>query len=132
MPTLTVIAALVLAVFVPSVVSLAVIVREPEVFNVTLNVCVPDTRDAGDGSPALVSDEVSATVSAAVATTFQFASTPFTVTLKALPAVCPLGVPALPLLVPGAAVSPGAKSCSLANAPASTWSDGVVEFWSDG
>jgi len=52
-----------------------------------------------------------------VFTTFQFESTALTMTLKAVPAVWDAGVPVLPLPVPGAAVSPGSKSWSLASAP---------------
>src|SRR2546427_106731 len=59
-------------------------------------------------------------------TTFQFASTALTVTVKAVPAVCAVGVPVLPLAVPGAAVSPGISTCSFVNAPAFTVIDGLV------
>src|SRR5437763_1596292 len=59
-------------------------------------------------------------------TGFQFASTDLTVTVKAVPAGCAEGVPVLPAEVPGAAVSPGARSCSFVNAPALTMIDGVV------
>src|SRR6516165_9280128 len=58
--------------------------------------------------------------------TFQFASTALTVTLKAVPAVCAEGVPVLPVLLPGAAVSPGTRSCNFANAPALTVIAGLV------
>src|ERR1700704_3707301 len=51
-------------------------------------------------------------------TGFQLASTALTVTVKAPPAVCALGAPVLPDAVPGAAVSPGIRSWSFANAPA--------------
>ena len=49
---------------------------------------------------------------------FQLASTAWTVTLKALPAVSAPGVPVLPKVLPGAAVSPGTSNCSLAKIPA--------------
>ena len=49
-------------------------------------------------------------------TRFQNASTARTVTLKDAPAVVAVGVPVLPLTLPGAAVSPGTRSCSLVNA----------------
>ena len=49
-------------------------------------------------------------------TRFQLASTALTVTVTGEPAVCVVGVPVLPLTVPGAAVSPGIKTCSLAAA----------------
>src|SRR5262249_50673047 len=103
-------AGLVFAVLVLSVTSLAVTVGLPTVLRVTLSVPVPDAKAAFDGSTAFASEEVIAMVSVTDETTFQFASTPFTVTLNALPAVCAAGVPVLPLAVPGAAVSPGVKS----------------------
>src|SRR5439155_23221356 len=59
---LTVIAELVLAVFEPSLASVAVTVRAPEVFNVTLKVCVPATSAALEGRTALLSDDVIATL----------------------------------------------------------------------
>jgi len=74
-----------------------------------------------------VSDEVIVTVFAGAAvTTFQFASTAFTVTVNAVPAVSALGLPVFPLADPGAAVSPGTRSCSFVNAPAITVIDGLV------
>ena len=51
-------------------------------------------------------------------TGFQLASTALTVTLKLLPAVWAVGVPVLPVAVPGAAVSPGIRIWSFVNAPA--------------
>src|SRR5258708_21341834 len=63
-----------------------------------------------------------------VLTTFQLASTAFAVTLNAAPAVWADGVPVLPVAVPGAAVSPGANNCNLANAPAFTVIAGLVEL----
>ena len=56
-------------------------------------------------------------MSATVFTRFQLASTALTVTAKAVLAVCALGVPVLPVAVPGAAVSPGTNSWSFAKAP---------------
>ena len=53
------------------------------------------------------------TVSVIELTRFQFASTALTVTLNAPPAVCAVGVPVLPVAVPGAAVSPGRRIWSL-------------------
>src|SRR5206468_5105202 len=76
------------------------------------------------GNAAFVSVELIATVSL-VFTTFQLTSTALTVTSKAVPAVWASGVPALPLGVPGAAVSPGASSCSFAKAPELT---GIAEL----
>src|SRR5439155_12484102 len=57
---------------------------------------------------------------------FQLVSTALTVTLKAVPAVRGDGLPVLPVAVPGAAVSPGINSCSLANAPALAVIAGLV------
>src|SRR5260370_23683232 len=120
--------ALVLAVLVPSVMSVAVTVRVPAVLSVTFKVRDErDEKDIRDGRTALASEEVRATVSVAL-TGFQLASTALTVTVNNVPAVWAVGVPLLPVLVPGAAVSPGVRICSLANAPAWTWSDGVVAF----
>src|SRR6266851_3945223 len=112
-PAVTVMEELVLAVLLPSVLSLAVTVALPAVFKVTLNVCVPLASAALAGKPALPSDEVIATVSLTVGTTFQLASTALTVTLIALPAVCAVGLPVLPLALPGAALSPGSNTCNL-------------------
>src|SRR5262249_56587463 len=75
---------------------------------------------AGKGKSAYGSEYERHTKSETVFTKFQFASTAFTVTLNAAPAVCAVGVPALPVAVPGAAVSPGASASNLANAPAFT------------
>src|SRR4029453_13051550 len=58
-------------------------------------------------------EQVRPTVSARVFTRFQLASTALTVTLKGVPAACGLGVPVLPVGVPGAAVSPGTGNWSL-------------------
>src|SRR5205814_1568955 len=85
----TVVDGLVLAVFVPSVMSVAVTVWPPPpplpdaaVLSVTLNVPVPATSAAFDGSAAFASLEVMPTVSVTELTTFQLASTAFTVTLN--------------------------------------------------
>src|SRR5947207_461588 len=119
-------AGLVLAVLVPSVISVAVTVQLPAVFNVTLKVRVPAANAALPGNAAPTSLEVIPTVWVIVLTKFQFASTALTVTVKAVPAVCAVGVPVLPPTVPGAAVSPGAKSCSFVNGPAFTVIAGLV------
>src|SRR6266581_7003428 len=103
---------LVLFVFVLSVTSLAVTVALPAVFKVTEKVLVPLTNAALAGKTALVSEAVSLTVSVTVLIKFQFASTALTVTMKAVPAVWAIGVPVLPLRVPGAAVSPGRSTCT--------------------
>ena len=125
-PAFTVIDELVLAVLVPSVVSVAVTVALPAVFKVTPKVFVPATKAAFAGKLALLSEEVIATVSVAVFTRFQLASTALTLTLNAVPAVCAVGVPVLPVALPGAAVSPGARICSFANEAALTAMRGEV------
>src|SRR5262245_26380110 len=124
-PELTVIEGLVLAVLLPSDASEAVRVRLPAVIKVTLKVFVPATSAALDGRMAFESEVVIATVSVLL-TGFQFASTALTVTLNAVPAVCAVGEPVLPVLLPGDAVSPGTRSCSLVNAPALTVMAGLV------
>src|SRR3954469_24827845 len=116
---------LVLAVFEPSLESVAVTVFEPAVFAVTEKVCVPAASAALAGSVAFASVEVIAVVSVEL-TRFQFASTALTVTLKEDPAVWADGVPVLPVALPGEAVSPGISSCSLLNAPALIVADGLV------
>jgi hypothetical protein len=120
LPALTVIAGLVLAVIPAFVTSEAVTVRLPAVLSVTMNVCVPPLSAAFAGKVAIASLEVIRTVSVIVATRFQFVSTALTVTEKAVPAVCAASVPVLPVVVPGAAVSPGTNSCSLATRPGFT------------
>ena len=118
-PALTVVDGEVLRVMPPLVASVAVTVFEPAVLNVTLNVWVPAASAAFDGSVAFASELVIAIVSVEEAT-FQFASTSLTVTENCVPAVWADGVPVLPLAVPGAAVSPGIRSCNLFAAPAFT------------
>src|SRR5712691_41399 len=118
-PTFTVTEGLVLAGIAECVVSEAVIVALPAVLSVTLKLLLPPTSAALAGSAALASLELIATVSL-VFTIFQFASTALTVTVKAVPAVGAVGVPVLPFGVPGAAVSPGNRICSLANTAALT------------
>src|SRR5712691_6027368 len=124
-PALIVVDGLVFAVFAPSVMSVAVNVFDPAVFAVTEKLLVPATSAAFAGRVALASVEVTPTVSVELAT-FQFASTAFTVTVNAVPAVCAVGVPVFPLPVPAAAVSPGTKSCSFASVPTFTVIDGLV------
>src|SRR5205823_13083203 len=99
--------------------------RVPTVLSVTEKVAVPAVRAAFIGSVALTSLDVIAAVSVLL-TTFQFASTAFTVTLNALPAVCAAGEPVLPLAVPGAAVSPGIRISSEARAAGHTVTAGTV------
>src|SRR5437773_2618158 len=125
-PAFTVTDGLVLAVLVPSVRSLAVTVLLPAVFKLMLKVRVPATSAALAGRTAFASEEVIPTVSVMVVTGFQLASTALTVTLNGVPEVCAVGVPVLPVAVPGAAVSPGTSTCSFAKAPALTVMDGLV------
>ena len=108
-PAPTVIEELVLAVLVPSLPSLAVSVCAPPVWSVTLKLCEPAASAVFEGNVALASEEVIATVSLTVLTRFQFASTALTVTLNGELAIWVMGVPVLPVAVPGAAVSPGAR-----------------------
>src|SRR3989442_89811 len=114
---------------VPSVISVAAgLLFGPAVISVTLNVCVPDDNARFPGIVAFVSVEVIPTVSAgAEVTTYQFASTAFTVTVNAVPAVT-FGVPVFPLAVPGAAVSPGIKSGSFGNGGRRAM---LIRPWSD-
>src|SRR6266568_5487105 len=123
---------LMLAVLVGSVTSPAVTVLLPAVLSVTLRVVAPEINDAFAGSVALASEEVRATVSVTVLTTFQLLSTALTVTVNAMPAVWAIAVPLLPVGVPGLAVSPGNRTWSLADAAALTWIDGLADCWTDG
>ena len=79
-PALTVIAGLELAVLVPSEASVAVSVQVPAVLFVRLNTFVPETKLVFAGRMLFAPVQVSATVSPALLTTFQFASTALTVT----------------------------------------------------
>src|ERR1051325_10603608 len=109
-PALTGMAELTLALLLESEASDAVTVWLPAVLNVTLKfVFVPATSAALAGNVALLSLEEIETVSVTVATVFQFASTALTVMFVAVPAVCAVGEPVLPVAVPGAAVSAGAS-----------------------
>src|SRR5438093_8153008 len=106
--------------------SVAVSVALPMVLRVTLKILLPDTRLALAGRLALLSVVVRPTVCVTLLTTFQLASTALIVTLKAAPEVRAVGVPVLPVAVPGAAVSPGTSNCSFTNAPALTVSSCVA------
>ena len=86
-PALTVVAGLVLAVLLPSLMSVAVKVALPAVLAVTAKVLVPATRAALPGRDAFASELVIPAVSVTVLTRFQLASTALTVTLKLVPAV---------------------------------------------
>ena len=125
-PALTLTDELVLGAFEPSLLSLAVTVALPAVLKVTLNVPVPEASAALAGKVALASLAMMPTVSVILFTRFQFASTALTVTLKAVPAVCGLGVPLFPLAVPGAADSPGSRIWSLVKEAALTVMEGLV------
>src|SRR2546428_442903 len=81
----TVIKGLVFAVMPVFVMSVAVTVAVPAVFSVTLNGCVPRTSAAFAGRVALLPVEVIPTVCVEL-TTFQYASTAFTVTVNDDPA----------------------------------------------
>src|ERR1051326_4458869 len=83
-----------------------------------LNVWAPAASAALAGRIALVSLEVRPIRSVTLVTTFQFASTAFTVTVKGFSAVWTLAVPVLPLEVPGAAISPGRRICNFEEAVA--------------
>ena len=122
----TVMAGLVLPGFAPSERSLAVSVKLPFALNVTGKLCVPSTSAGLAGKVAVASLEVRLTVSLIPLTRFQFTSTALTVTLNPLKAFCPLGVPDLPVVVPGAAVSPGTRSCSFAKSPGFTTTFALV------
>ena len=115
-PALTAIDGLVLLALLMSLLSAAVSIALPAVFKVTLKIWAPLASAVPPGGIALLSVEVMPTVSLTVLTRFQFASTALTVTLNAAPAVRAVGVPVLPLPVPGAAVSPGVSSWSLVKA----------------
>src|SRR5260370_12568278 len=92
-------------------VSKEVSLRMPAVINVRLNTRLPFNKGPLPGRIALGSLEVMAIVSL-VLMTFQNASTAFTVALKAVPADCASGLPVLPEIDPGTAVSPGRISCN--------------------
>src|SRR5260370_21014538 len=106
--------------------AVGVTVALPAIFKVTLKARVPPARAALDGRPAFASDEVMPTASVALVSRFQLASTALTVTLKAVPAVCAMAAPVLPVALPGAAVSPGARTCSFARVPMFTPIAGLV------
>src|ERR1041384_5805382 len=102
-PMVTVIAGLVFAVFVPSVMSVAVTACVPVGLSVTLSAFVPATSAGVAGKVALLSDDVMPTVWVTFVTTFQFVSTALTVTLNAVPAPSDVGEPVLPVAVPAGA-----------------------------
>ena len=91
----------------------------------TLLVRAPATNAALAGRVALRSLEVMPTV-CVLLTRFQAASTDRMMTLKAVPDAAAVGVPVLPVAVPGAAVSPGMSNCNFTNAPTLTVIEGLV------
>src|SRR5262249_21735222 len=82
---------LVLGVLLPSVRSLTVRVKMPVAFNETVVLAVPAAKAVGAGKLAVESLELKPTVSLAVLTRFQNASTALTVTGNGMPANWPLG-----------------------------------------
>src|SRR5262249_15557693 len=125
-PGVTVIAELVSGVLPPSVLSEAVSVWLPMVFSVTLNVCVPEESGAAPGSDAKPSLEAKLTVSVTVVTGLKKASTALTVMLNGAPDTWDVGVPALPVAEPGAALWPGTSTCNRENAAVLTAIAGLV------
>src|SRR5438477_861703 len=117
-------AGLVLAVLVPSVISLAVTVRFPAVLSVTLYVFVPATNAALAGNVAFTSLEVIPAMLVIVVTKFQLASTALTVTVKGVPAVWALGVRSEERRVGKEGGSRGARRRCFVNATAVTVIDG--------
>jgi len=115
-PALMVVADPVLGVIVPLKTSVAVTVCVPAALPVTLKVLDPETKAALFGNIAFRSLHVMATVSV-ILIRFQFVSTARTVTVNDEPAIWAEGEPVLPVVVPGAGVSPGIKSCNCATGP---------------
>src|SRR6266700_5882081 len=110
----TVMDGLVLGLLPPSTTSVAVRVKLPLVLKKTIKACVPFVSGEFAGRLALLVEEVSPTMSVALAERFQLVSTALTVTLNALEAIWASGAPLFPVGVPGAAVSPGTSNCSFA------------------
>ena len=73
---------------------------------------VPAPSWAGAGSVALASEHRILIASVTVVTVFHDESHARTVMSNGTPVVWGRGVPVLPLVVPGAAVSPGSRICS--------------------
>jgi len=114
---LTVMAGLVLAVLLPSLRSVAMRVKLPFILKKTVRLVVPETRAELGGSVAVASLAPRPTASVTELIRFQKASTAVDRHPKPLLTIWALGVPVLPVAVPGAAVSPGTSSCSLVKAP---------------
>ena len=90
---------------------------------------VPASSGTLAGRTAKVSVELNETVFVIVGTRFQRASTALIVKSNGVATARAEAVPVLPVAVPGAAVSPGARICNLVKAPAvvvSSKGDGVV------
>src|SRR5205823_3919546 len=85
-------------------------------------VMLPAVAPLSSAMVALPSVLVMVTFGVELDTTFQLASTALTTTplVKPTPATWSDGVPVLPVVVPGAAVSPGSRICNLVNPPAFT------------
>src|SRR5262245_32149263 len=94
-----------------SVTSDAVIVLDPIELSVTGNCLGPATNAALAGNTACASLEAIVTTSATEPTIFQLSSTAFTVALNGTAGTWVLGVPVLPIGVPGVALSPGTSIC---------------------
>ncbi len=95
---------------VPSLCSWANIVNVPPALNVAPKLCVPEDRRASGGSVALWSVERISMMSVTLVTVFHWSSHARTVNVKGMPATWARGTPLFPLVVPGAAVSPGIKT----------------------
>ena len=108
---------LVLGAFVLSVTSLAETVALPKLVNVILNEAVPLVRDLLTGVAVPPAEQAMLTTSVTVLTRLKVASTAFTVTVNATPAVWLTGAPLFPVAVPGAKVSPGTITSRLLNPP---------------
>jgi len=93
-----------------SVWSWARMLNVPPALNVTWKVAVPPTSCAGAGSVALASVAWISIASVVVGTRFQPESQARTVTVNGTFAVWRFGVPVLPVVVPGAALSPGSNT----------------------
>jgi len=134
-PAFTVIAGLVLAARDP-VTSLAVTVRVPAVLKVKLEsvpepparLRLPVVAPLSSAMAALLSDVVIVTFAVALLTTFQLESTALTdiPLTMAVPALCAVGVPVLPVAVPGAEISPGRSNCNFVTAPGFTLNGALV------
>ena len=98
----------------PGAMSVAVIVQVPEVKRYVSpgKVMVPFTSAASEGSAAAVSVLVRCTVSVTDGMMCQVLSQALTVTSNGTPETCSSGVPILPVVVFGALVSPGSRTCN--------------------